>query len=162
MERAQTSQKNFPPKGNWVQKKAPQKKRTPNHLDSTNMVEEVIPYCRPCEALHEESTYNMARQILEHGILESSDSEEYSRDPQYVNTIGQLHLVTIETQSQAREYNQQLYNLTKNFGAKPTTEQIKEMPKFRGLTYQRRDSPRTSKSKQCPLKVTTPPDSDKV
>ena len=56
MERAQTSQKNFPPKGNWVQKKAPQEKRSPNKLDSTNMVEEVIPNCRPCEALNEEST----------------------------------------------------------------------------------------------------------
>ena len=55
MERAQTSQKNFPPKGNWVQKKAPQDKRPPNQLDPINMVEEVIPYCRACEALHEES-----------------------------------------------------------------------------------------------------------
>ena len=29
MERAQTSQNSFPPKGNWVQKKAPQDKRPP-------------------------------------------------------------------------------------------------------------------------------------
>ena len=68
MERAQTSQKNFPPKGNWVQKKAPREKRPPNQLDSTNMVEEVISYCRPYEALHKESTYYMVRQILEHGV----------------------------------------------------------------------------------------------
>ena len=53
-------------------------------------------------------------------------------------------------------------NLTKNFGAKPTTEQIKEMPKFKGNTYQRRDSLGTSKSKHYPLKVTTPLDSDNV
>ena len=68
MERAQTSQKNFPPKGNWVQKKAPQYKRPPSQLDSTNMVEEVIPYCRPCKALHEESTCYMVYQILKHGF----------------------------------------------------------------------------------------------
>ena len=55
VERARTSQNNFPPKGNWVQKKALQDKRPPNQLDPINMVEEVIPYCRACEALHEES-----------------------------------------------------------------------------------------------------------
>ena len=85
MERAQTNQKDFPHKGNWVQKKAPQEKRPPNQLDSTNMVEEFIPYCIPCEALHEESTCYMARQILDHGLPESSDSEEYLREPEYVN-----------------------------------------------------------------------------
>ena len=111
------------------------------------MVEEVIPYCRPCEALHEESTYYMAHQILEHGLPESSDSEESARETEYVNAVGQLHPITTKTWSQAREYSQQLDNLTKNFGAKPTTEQIKEMPKFKGLTYQRKDSPGTSKSK---------------
>ena len=94
MERAQTSQKNFPPKGNWLETKAPQDKSPPNQLDSTNMVEEVIPYCRPGEVLHEESTSYMAGQILEHGLLESSDSEEYSREPEYVNTVGQLHHVS--------------------------------------------------------------------
>ena len=77
----------------------------------------------------------MAHQILEHGLLESSDNEEYSREPEYVNTIGQLHPVTTETWSQAREYSQQLDNLTKSFGAKPTTKQIKEMPQFKGITY---------------------------
>ena len=51
---------------------------------------------------------------------------------------------------------------TKNFGAKPTNEQIKEMPKFKCITYQRRNSPRTSKSKQYLPKVTAPPDADDV
>ena len=97
MEIAQTSQKNFPPKGNWVQKKAPQDKRPPNQLDSTNMVEEVIPYCRPCEPLHEYSTCYMAYQILVHSLPKSSDSEEYSREPEYVNIVGHLHPVTTET-----------------------------------------------------------------
>ena len=48
------------------------------------MVEEVIPFCWACEAFHEESTCYMARQILEHGLPESSDSEEYSEEPEYV------------------------------------------------------------------------------
>ena len=125
------------------------------------MVKEVIPYCRPCEALHEESTCYMAHQILRHGLLESNDSEEYSRDLEYANAVGQLHPTTKETWSQVREYSQQLDNLTKKFGAKPTTEHIKEMPKFKGLTYQRKDSPGTSKSNKYPPKVTTP-NSDNV
>ena len=36
------------------------------------------------------------------------------------------------------------------------------MPKFKGLAYQRRDNPGTSKSTQYPHKVTTPLDSDDV
>ena len=75
VERARTSQNNFPPKGNWVPKKAPQDRRPPNQLDPINMIEEVIPYCTACESLHEESTCYMACQILEHGLLESNDSE---------------------------------------------------------------------------------------
>ena len=30
--------------------------RIPNQLDSTNLVDEVIPLCRPCDQLHPEST----------------------------------------------------------------------------------------------------------
>ena len=52
----------FPPKSNWVPKKAPYKDNNlPNQLDTTNMVKEVIPYCRPCDSLHEEASCNDAR-----------------------------------------------------------------------------------------------------
>ena len=135
VERDRTSQNNFPPKGNWVPKKGP-----PNQLDPINMVEEVIPYRKACEALHEESTCYMARQILEHGLPESNDIEQFASKPEYVNTVGQLHPVTAETWGQAKEYSQRLDNLTKNFGTKTSNEQIKEMPKFKGITYLRRDS----------------------
>ena len=104
----------------------------------------------------------MARQILEHGLPESNYSEQFSSEPEYVNIVGQLHPVTAETWGQAREYSQQLDNLTKTFGTKPSNEQIKEMPKFKGITYQRRDSPSTSKSKQYLPKETAPPDTDDV
>ena len=74
-ERARTNQNNLPPKENWVQKKDLQDKRPPNQLDPINMVEEFIPSCRACEALHEQSACYMARQILEHGLPEMIDSE---------------------------------------------------------------------------------------
>ena len=41
-------------------------------------------------------------------------------------------------------------------------EQIKEMPKFKFITYHRRDSPGTSKSKQYLPKVTAPPVGDDI
>ena len=49
--------RNFQPRKNQMyQKKFPrQEPRIPNHLDSSNMVEEVIPWCRPYEQFHKKS-----------------------------------------------------------------------------------------------------------
>ena len=57
--------RNFQPKQNQMyQKKAPrQEPRIPNQLDSANMVEEVIPWCRPCDQFHQESTFYIANQL---------------------------------------------------------------------------------------------------
>ena len=61
MERSNSNKKNFQPKGNWVPKKAPYKDNNlPNQLNTTNMVKEVIPYCRPCDSLHEEASCYVA------------------------------------------------------------------------------------------------------
>ena len=59
-----------------------------------------------------------------HNIFRESwrEAKQYSREPEYINTVGQLHLVITETWSQARDYSQQLENLTKNLGTKPTNE----------------------------------------
>ena len=47
-------------------KKAPaQEPKIPNQLDSTNMVEDAIPFCRPCDQFHEESTCYIASQVME-------------------------------------------------------------------------------------------------
>ena len=67
--------RNFQPKQNQVyQKKFPQQEpRIPNQLDSTNLVDEVIPWCRPCEQFHPESTCYIANQVIEHGMAEVSN-----------------------------------------------------------------------------------------
>ena len=54
--------RNFQPKQNQVyQRRFPQQEpRIPNQLDSTNLVEEVIPWCRPCEQFHQESACYIA------------------------------------------------------------------------------------------------------
>ena len=50
------------------------------------------------------------------------ETKQYSREPENINTVGQLHPVTTETQGQVEDYSQQLDNLTKNFGTNPTNE----------------------------------------
>ena len=95
MERAQPNQKKFSPKGSWVQKKTYQQdKRPPNQLESANMVEEVMPYCRLCDALHEDSACYIARQILELGMPETSQISSFSSKPEFVNNVGHVHPIT--------------------------------------------------------------------
>ena len=67
--------RNFQPKQNQVyQKKAPQHEpRIPNQLDSTNLVDEVIPWCRPCDQFHPEDTCYISNQVIEHGLVEVSN-----------------------------------------------------------------------------------------
>ena len=76
MERSNSNQKNFQPKGNWIFEKAPYKyNNLPNQLDTTNVVREVFLYCIPCDSLHEEGSCYVACLILEHRIPESGISE---------------------------------------------------------------------------------------
>ena len=49
-------------------------------------------------------------------------TKQYSRDPEYINTVGQLHPVTTETLCQVEYFSQQLYNLTEKFSTNPTNE----------------------------------------
>ena len=62
--------RNFQPRQNQMyQNKFPQQEpRIPNQLDLANMVEEVIPWCRPHEQFHQESTCYVANQVMEHGL----------------------------------------------------------------------------------------------
>ena len=50
--------RSFQPRPNeeWKKKYPHQEQRPPNQLKSNNMVDEVPPYCKPCEEFHEEST----------------------------------------------------------------------------------------------------------
>ena len=53
------------------------------------MVEEVIPWCRPCEQFHQESTCYVANQVMEHGIPKVSNVETNSSDPDHIYMVGQ-------------------------------------------------------------------------
>ena len=60
------------------------------------MVQEVIPYCRPCDSLHEESSCYVACRILEQGIPKSGSSEEISSEPKYINVVGHMYPISKE------------------------------------------------------------------
>ena len=85
--------RNFQPKQNQVyQKKFPQQEpRIPNQLDSTNLVDEVIPWCRPCEQFHPESTCYIANRIIENGMAEVSNQETNSSKPDHIYMVGQAY-----------------------------------------------------------------------
>ena len=103
------------------------------------MVQEVIPYCRPCDSHHEEANCYVAQRILEQGIIEMRSSKEVSSEPEYINAVGHMYLVSKEDWKKAKEYSQEVDNLAKNYGTMLTSEQIREMPKFKGITHQRRE-----------------------
>ena len=60
-------------------------------LDSANMVEEVIPWCRPCEEFHQESTCYVANQVMEHGLPEVSNQETNTSEPDHIYMVGQAY-----------------------------------------------------------------------
>lgn len=67
---------NMPPRNNnsnrgnnnpWPGRNLPSAQIPPTPLNSSNMVDEPIPFCRSCESFHEESACAFARKILEEG-----------------------------------------------------------------------------------------------
>ena len=72
-----------------------------------------MPYCRPCDALHEESACYIARQILEQGMPEASQCSIFSSEPKFVNNVGHVHPIPKDAWKEAKEYSQKIDNLTK-------------------------------------------------
>ena len=85
--------RNFQPRQNQMyQKKFPQQElRIPNMLDLANMVEELIPWCRPCEQFHQESTCYVANQVMEHGLPKVSNQETNSSELDHIYMVGQAY-----------------------------------------------------------------------
>lgn len=49
----------------WQRRNPPSDQRPPTRLEPANVVDEPIPFCRPCESFHEESTCAFVKRILE-------------------------------------------------------------------------------------------------
>jgi hypothetical protein len=112
----------------WQKKGPPQDQRLPNHLESTNMVnEEAPPFCRACEDFHEEFTCPVFCQVNEQGLLETSNYVGNSRRYDLINNVGKTNKVTDDQFKQNKEASIKVDNVTRLYGEKPMPEQILEM-----------------------------------
>jgi ribonuclease HI len=124
--------------------------RPPNPFESTNLVEhQSIPYCRPCGEFHEESTCPV--------FLEDCYSE-YGNEQ--INMCGRNHyggmydwMNEYDHGSFGNFMSGNVDKATEKYGPKPTPQQIAEMAKYKGYTYQRsgnKDKGQTSAPKVSP------------
>jgi ribonuclease HI len=124
--------------------------RPPNPFESTNLVEhQSISYCRPCGEFHEESTCLV--------FLEDCYSE-YGNEQ--INMCGRNHYGVMY--DWMNEYDHGSFGnfmsgnvdkATEKYGPKPTPQQVAEMAKYKGYTYQRsgnKDKGQTSAPKVSP------------
>ena len=150
--------RNFQPKPNQMyQKKAQtQEPRIPNQLDSINMVEDAIPFCRPCSQFHQESTCYIANQVMEQGLPGISSQHTPSRDPEFMNIVGKDYPLADQHWKHAVDYSLEKDFITQNYGETPTQEKTLKMrnDRFKGGTYQRKE--KSTPTKQYKPKVITP------
>jgi len=102
MERSQVNR--FKPRQNnekWKNKGPPQDHRPPNQLEVMNVVQqETPPFCRACEAFHEESTCLVFCQINQQGFLGSNNYVGFSGRPDFINNT---YNVTKDQSNQNKE-----------------------------------------------------------
>ena len=72
--------------------KKTQEPRIPNQLDSVNLVEDAIPFCKPCSQFHQESTCYIANQVMEHGLPKISSQDTPPSESEFVNMVGRTPL----------------------------------------------------------------------
>ena len=129
--------RNFQPKPNQMYQKKTQEPRIPNQLDSVNLVEDAIPFCKPCSQFHQESTCYIANQVMEHGLPEINSLDKPSSEPEFINMVGRTYPLTNQHWQHTIDYSQEKDFITQNYGEKPSQEKVKEMrdARFKGATY---------------------------
>jgi hypothetical protein len=162
MERAQANRSHHKPNDKWPKRPPPHDQRPPNPFESTNLVDhQAIPYCRPCGEFHEEMTCPV--------FLEGCDEEDYSNSGnEQVNMCGRKYNVGmhdwmefVEQGSSASCMNNVVDKATEKFGPKPTPQQVSEMAKYRGITYQRNGNRNQDRNQaNIPKVAQTPPKSN--
>ena len=110
------------------------------------MVDEAPPYCRACDALHEEATCPIVERIINNRMFGASNQ---------INVVGKEFSLSMEDWMEVKENSQDVRPstsshsinnfdherdlITELFGEKPSPDQVLEIAKDKGLTYQRRD-----------------------
>jgi hypothetical protein len=167
MERTQNFNNRFQPRPSneiWQKKSPQQEQRPPNQLESNNVVnEDIPPFCRECQEFHEESTCPNFFQINEQGLPPTNNFVGQSRNFDQISNFGETHPLSMEHWlqmqercEQAKEVVEEYDNVTKLYGHKPTSEQILEMARHKGIVYKRKGREDASKSQANFPKVTSP------
>ena len=65
----------------------PNEHRPPNPLEPTNLVDDLMPYCRPCDDLHDELTCPYTKRILDGEIAGTNEK---------INIVGKEHHLSLE------------------------------------------------------------------
>jgi hypothetical protein len=100
-------------------------------------------FYRDCEEFHKESTCLVSFQINEQGFLGTINFVGYSGCLDFINNVNKTYIVTKDQWKQNKELSKKkedlkIDNVTRLYGEKPTLEQILEMARYKGLTYQRK------------------------
>jgi hypothetical protein len=124
--------------------------RPPNPFESTNLVEhQSIPYCRPCGEFHEESNCAV---FLEDCYNDYGDEQVNMCGKNYYGE-GYDWMNDCDLGSHGNFMSGEVDRATEKYGPKPTPQQIAEMAKHKGYTYQRggnKDKGQTSAPKVPP------------
>lgn len=107
---------------------SPNDQRPPIPLESANVVDQPIPFSRPCESFHEESSCVVARKIL----------DEATKEP--INNVSQEGHCTymISSSFTINNFSDEKDPMTQIYSETPSQEKILEIARSKGHTYQRK------------------------
>ena len=83
----------------WKKRGPPNENRPKNLLDSTNLVDDSMPYCRPCDDLHNELTCPYAKRILDGEMVGTSEQ---------INVVGKEHHFSLDNWMGVMENSQNI------------------------------------------------------
>jgi hypothetical protein len=155
MERSQNNRQQHKPNDKWPRRPPQNDQRPPNPFESTNLVEHrSIPYCRPCGEFHEESTCLV--------FLEECENDYGNQGNEQVNMCGERYYGGMYDWMDFNDYgssgnfmNGNIDKATEKYGPKPTPQQVAEMAKYRGITYQRNGNKSQDKGQTSVPKVSS-------
>ena len=106
-------------------------------MDSVNLVEDTIPFCKPCSQFHQESTCYIANQVMEHGLPEISNQDTPSSEPEFMNMVRRTYPLAEQHWQQAVHYSLEKDFISQSYGEMPSQEKILEMrnARYKGEVY---------------------------
>jgi hypothetical protein len=120
-----------------------------------------IPYYRPCGEFHEESTCLV--------FLEECENDYGTQGNEQVNMCDETYYVGMYDWMDFNDYgisgnfmNGNMDKAIENYGPKPTPQQVAEMAKYRGITYQRNENKSQDKGQASIPKVSSIPPKSNV